>query len=85
MAKHPATRKQARRRAKAKGPGFKIKTASRLTKSQKKRQVGQPFAKLNKSGQVKLIRVKGRELVPQFVIIAPKVKKRKTKISVPSL
>jgi len=82
MARHRVTPRKARRRtvrkiAKAIGPKFKVKTARRLTESQRKRAVGETFAKINIHGKIKTRRVKGRELIPQFIIVAPKRRKKR--------
>jgi len=72
-----ARRRTVRRIAKTMGKGFKVKTARRLTESQRKRASKETIAKLNIFGKIKTVRVKGRELIPQFVIVAPKIKKKK--------
>lgn len=74
-----ATRRQARKTAKAFGPGHKVKTARRLSTSQRARTVTY-IPKTKKGGGVKTT-AGGK--VPYFAVVAPK-KTRKGK-STPSL
>lgn len=64
------------------GKEYKVKTAGRLSKSQKERSAF-TVSKRKKTGEVK--KVMGGTRVPKFAIIKPKRKKIRGKTNTPSL